>query len=93
VGGDPPYAIGYLLDGDFNLDGRVNAADYTVWRNRGGNLVDCQLWKTSFGRTLSGSGAASVPEPASSAMSFFAVLVAFSTARVRATVQAIQPVP
>jgi hypothetical protein len=87
------YAIGDVLDGDFNFDGRVNAADYTVWRNRGGSLADYQLWKTNFGRTLSGSGAASVPEPGSLVLSFFAVLVAFSTARVRATVQAIRPVP
>lgn len=67
------YINDAALPGDYNGDGIVNAADYTVWRN-GGSPDDSQagynLWRTNFGRT-SGSGAESgasaslaVPEPA-----------------------------
>jgi Glycoside hydrolase family 44/Dockerin type I domain len=60
------------LTGDFNRDGIVDAADYTVWRDQlgqAGNLAadanednvvdatDYDLWKSNFGRTeLGGSG-------------------------------------
>src|SRR5690606_26899319 len=60
------------LPGDFNNDGRVDAADYTVWRNNlggsesvlngngsGNSVVDAEdynLWKTHFG-TTAGAGA------------------------------------
>jgi hypothetical protein len=54
------------LSGDFNSDGYVNAADYTVWRNTLGStsdlradgnrngvvdVFDYQLWKANFGAT------------------------------------------
>jgi hypothetical protein len=56
--------------GDYNEDGKVDAADYTVWRDRlgtGGNLPndaspgsitieDYNYWKSHFGAT-GGSGA------------------------------------
>ncbi len=63
--------IGDHLPGDYNFDGTVNAADYTVWRNAmasdslvaDGNsdgsitAADYQVWKSAFGLTLSsGSG-------------------------------------
>ena len=59
---EPPTLLG-----DYNGDGSVNAADYTVWRD-GGSPDDTQagydLWAAHFGETAgSGSGAA-VPEPA-----------------------------
>ena len=54
--------------GDFNQDGNVDAADYTVWRD--GNSPDSsatgyQLWSDNFGSgSASGSQvAASIPEP------------------------------
>ena len=53
------------LDGDFNLDGMVDAADYTVWRdNLGGAFTpsDYTDWVTNYGATQGGT---SVPEPAS----------------------------
>jgi hypothetical protein len=62
-----------------NGDGKVNAADYVVWRdnlgqstlmNRGTGITgpvgtsDYNFWKAHFGNT-SGLGASAVPEPAS----------------------------
>jgi hypothetical protein len=68
--------------GDFNFDGRVNAADYTVWRDGGSpddTIAGYNLWKANFGKT-SGSGAASnaIPEPASIALMLLAALVFFA---------------
>jgi len=68
------------LAGDFNRDGIVDAADYTVWRDNvgkpagtlvndptGNTIGDVQfsLWKANFGAYSAGLGAAVVPEPAS----------------------------
>ena len=63
------------MAGDFNFNGRVDAADYTLWRNSlgqtGGGLAadadgnrtidanDYSLWKTHFGESL-GSGVGNV---------------------------------
>jgi hypothetical protein len=70
------------IPGDHNEDGKVDAADYVVWRK--GNINGQQGyndWRTNFGRT-SGSGSAlgsssAVPEPATGllAMSLPALLV------------------
>jgi hypothetical protein len=75
-----PQPFNSQLTGDYNRNGIVDAADYTVWRDMLGsttNLVadgngdrvvnagDYTVWKTNFGRT--GSGVVSdrsVPEPA-----------------------------
>lgn len=64
------------LDGDYNGDGTVDAADYTVWRD--GNSPDSSeagydLWVANFGSPLLSSPSASavasaVPEPASALM-------------------------
>jgi hypothetical protein len=55
------------LDGDFNGDGKVDAADYVVWRKTDGSQPGYDEWRTNFGRTSSGSaaglGSAGVPEP------------------------------
>lgn len=57
------------LPGDFNHDGTVDAADYTVWRDGLGDEYDqsdYNDWKSHFGQSQ-GAGAAStaaVPEPA-----------------------------
>jgi autotransporter-associated beta strand protein len=62
------------LDGDFNNDGTVDAADYVIWRKTdGGNPAGYNLWRMNFGRTAgSGSGASlsagAVPEPAAIAL-------------------------
>ena len=68
------------LDGDYNNDGMVDAADYTIYRDNlgsdssalsgngsGGATVvqaDYALWKQNFGSSGTSSGAA-VPEPSS----------------------------
>jgi autotransporter-associated beta strand protein len=69
------YATGVIsvaaaagLPGDFNLDGKVDAADYVLWRKYDGTPVGYDTWRTHFGRTAgSGAGAVfvdfSVPEP------------------------------
>jgi hypothetical protein len=67
--------------GDFNEDGKVDAADYVVWRKNGTNPLPNDggaansaarftLWKANFGNMQmpgGGSGGA-VPEPASAAL-------------------------
>jgi hypothetical protein len=59
------------LDGDYNGDGKVDAADYVVWRKTDGSLAGYNTWRTNFG-AMSGSGsgraAAGVPEPVASAL-------------------------
>jgi hypothetical protein len=67
------------LDGDYNANGTVNAADYIVWRkNIGTNFnmpndttpqdvgtEDYDIWRENFGATSGGpAAAANVPEPA-----------------------------
>jgi hypothetical protein len=53
-------------EGDYNGDGTVNSADYTVWRDGGSpddTIAGYNLWRTNFGQT-SGTGTANaVPEP------------------------------
>src|SRR5262249_18783185 len=60
----------YGIPGDFNSDGRVDAADYVVWRKGLGTTYlpsDYSTWRTNYGRTsatgLSVDGGTSVPEP------------------------------
>jgi hypothetical protein len=71
--GDPP-----LLAGDYNGDGKVDTADYVVWRNGLGSTytaADYDLWRSNFGQTAGNGVAASsgissvgVPEPAAPMM-------------------------
>jgi hypothetical protein len=70
-------ALNVVLAGDYNFDGSVDAADYTVWRDalQSDNLAadgnndgsvdnsDLEVWKTHFGATSLGSAALAVPEP------------------------------
>jgi hypothetical protein len=56
------YAGAISLAGDFNYDGTVDVADYTVWQDNGGDQADYLLWKTNFEALASGSSE-SVPEP------------------------------
>jgi endoglucanase len=56
-GNEPP--------GDFNKDGSIDAADYTIWRDQGGTPEQYADWKANFGTTQTGggTGSVSVPEP------------------------------
>jgi endoglucanase len=67
------------LPGDFNFDGTVDAADYTVWRDALGQTgvaqhadsnfdgvvdeLDYAAWQAHFGESLSGAGSASRAVP------------------------------
>jgi hypothetical protein len=58
------------LDGDYNEDGTVDAADYVVWRKNPGDFGGpggYDTWRENFGETSAGSGGA-VPEPATIGM-------------------------
>jgi hypothetical protein len=73
------------LDGDFNGDLVVDAADYTVWRDNLGGLYgpdDYELWKGNFGVTAGGGGiaiaGAAVPEPAAAGLSLIAMIGALA---------------
>lgn len=80
VGGDSVVlqAVGALLAGDYNSDGVVNIADYTVWRDNlgapagtldndttGGTIGAAQydLWKSNFGATLPLAGLSQTTVP------------------------------
>lgn len=57
------------VPGDFNQDGKVDAADYVLWRKNGGSAEDYNLWRQHFGEMAmpgggAGSGHSAVPEPA-----------------------------
>jgi hypothetical protein len=74
------FVVRYRNDsemGDFNNDGTVDAADYTVWRNDLGTKYiqsDYDVWRAHFGRTArSGSIHEIVPEPNSAALGFVAL--------------------
>jgi hypothetical protein len=62
------------LDGDYNEDGSVNAADYVVWRKSNGPPEAYTTWRTNFGRSSgagSALGGAAVPEPANLVLAAF----------------------
>jgi hypothetical protein len=74
-------------DGDFNGDGKVDAADYVVWRKSDGTPAGYNEWRTNFGRT-GGSGssvaeAAAVPEPASCAILLVSMMTVLGIVRRR----------
>jgi hypothetical protein len=70
---------GGTLDGDYNSDGVVNAADYTLWADNlgtnnplandtiGGLITEAHYlqWKNNFGNAQSSGSGAAVPEPVS----------------------------
>ena len=89
------FSLIAMLPGDYNDNGIVDAADYTVWRdNLGTNVTlpnddtpgvsfnDYEQWKTHFGESGgSGSGAVvAVPEPATALLIILAA-VGLSTRR------------
>jgi hypothetical protein len=72
---NPPSAG---IPGDFTGDGKVDAADYVVWRKTDGTQPGYNDWRANFGRT-SGSGSsvgsnAAVPEPGTMALMLLAAV-------------------
>ena len=70
------------LDGDFNADGTVDAADNVLWRKTdSGNSQGYSDWRENFGEGMSAGGCSSgtspsqtgVPEPARLVMLILAV--------------------
>jgi hypothetical protein len=57
------------LPGDFNLNNKVDAADYVVFRNgldQAYTNADYEVWRGEFGQTVGGgAGAQTIPEPGS----------------------------
>ncbi len=73
------------LAGDYNANGRVDAADYTVWRDGGSpdsSQAGYNLWANNFGASLPASAAA-VPEPSSLIAALVAIAFAATTRRRR----------
>ncbi len=65
------------VTGDYNDDGTVDAADYTVWQDNGGDQVDYLLWKTNFEALATGSeSTAAVPEPTTLLLALLALVAA-----------------
>jgi hypothetical protein len=72
------YVDSVTLQGDYNLNGRVDSADYVVWRNSNGTQAAYNVWRANFGASSTGSGSATglsaVPEPSCAGL---IVVVAF----------------
>ncbi|QDV80284.1 hypothetical protein [Botrimarina mediterranea] len=72
------------LLGDYNNDGAVNAADYTVWRD-GASINSGQagynLWASNYGATAAGAASQTVPEPTAVATLLLACIGAMNYAR------------
>jgi hypothetical protein len=78
--GATPVAI----PGDFNRSGRVDAADYSVWRNGLGTIytsADYAIWKSHFGQTAAAGASAAIPEPASLLIALATLIAAVAPLR------------
>jgi hypothetical protein len=64
-------------DGDFNSDGLVNAADYTVWRDVGGTAAEYEAWKSQYGEPGMGAGLSGVPEPGSAPLLVIGAVIGY----------------
>jgi hypothetical protein len=70
------------LPGDFNDGDAVDAADYVIWRKKLGSTYtpnDYDVWRANFGRTYftgsgAGTGATTIPEPATMVTMLFAAI-------------------
>lgn len=73
------------LDGDFNEDGTVDAADYTTWRAGLGTTfteADYLIWRANYGQTTGSSATVNaVPEPSAAALFFMACLLGLAKRR------------
>jgi hypothetical protein len=66
------------LPGDHNDDGKVDAADYVVWRKNpqghGGEPGGYDAFRQNFGEPVSGSSLPAVPEPAAGSLLLMALI-------------------
>ncbi len=90
------YELGSLeLAGDYNQDGTVNAADYTVWRNNLGSGTalanddtagvgpdDYDRWKAHFGESAGSGSGATISDEVSSVPEPHASVLSLFTATV-----------
>jgi hypothetical protein len=74
--------VAVMLDGDYNHDGVVDAADYVVWRKNDGTQEGYDRWRANFGAQSlaigAGSGSSSnvtAPEPATLVLLMLAAVV------------------
>jgi hypothetical protein len=76
-----------LLPGDFNLDNKVDAADYVMWRKLSGVEANYDAWRKNFGRVVGGGGSieaggasaagdGAVPEPAALVVALLGLAIA-----------------
>jgi hypothetical protein len=79
-----------VLDGDYNGDGLVDAADYAVWRDNLGAAVtlpgdttpgevtqaDYMVWAANYGSSSQNADAFATPEPLTMVLAHFAFLAA-----------------
>jgi hypothetical protein len=87
INGTVTYVTGGGLPGDFNVDGRVDGADFLVWQRGVGtthNAATLATWKANFGAGATEGAAGAVPEPASIALATLAVGCVLSVGRRRA---------
>jgi hypothetical protein len=80
------YAVGFTppgVQGDYNNNGVVDAADYVLWRDGGPlqnevdtpgtvNPADYDAWRARFGNTSGAGAGGAVPEPAVGMLLFIA---------------------
>lgn len=92
-----PASVAAGIEGDYNFDGLVDAADYTVWRDTfstGGDLPndttpdavttdDYDLWSTNYSVPVACSS--HIPEPGAACLIAIASLTTFACHRGRAT--------
>jgi GH35 family endo-1,4-beta-xylanase len=97
-GGETLTVVVPMLVGDYNSDGAVDAADYTVWRDNSGstsNLAadgdnngvvnddDFQVWQSRFGAVALPAPTSSVPEPTGFVISVLGAIIAGAARRQR----------
>lgn len=66
------------LDGDFNGDGFVDAADYVLWRKNEGTPEQYDLWRQNFGAStteVANAVTSAVPEPGTFALCLLLVML------------------
>ncbi|MEM6798591.1 MAG: dockerin type I domain-containing protein [Planctomycetota bacterium] len=94
---------GFVIDGDYNGDNIVDAADYAVWRNSlnqtGGGLpadgngdgivdaLDLNIWKQNFGRTNVGPPVLATASPEPTAVGLLGMTLLAGLGSRRRTVQ------